>query len=261
MFLIDSHCHLNYEYEGKTAADLVQDAANDNVKILVTIGTDEASFDQVQALSEKFPNVYHTIGIHPHDSKDITPATLAAIDEHLKHPKCVALGEVGLDYYYNHSDHDIQIKGLRDQLELALSNKKPIVIHSRDGEADLLPILQEFCGRRGTDTPAGVIHCFTGTEDFARACIDLGFKIGVSGIFTFKKSAELRDSIARLPLNALMVETDSPFLAPEPHRGKKCMPFMVKHTAAKLAEVFKVSLDEVATITTANTQLVFGLNS
>jgi TatD DNase family protein len=257
--LIDSHCHLNFPYEGKQPADLVADAKANDVGILVTIGTDQDSFEQVRTISETFHNVYHTIGIHPHDAKTVSDETYQRMRAALVHTKCVAMGEIGLDYFYDNSEPAVQRSVLAKQLEIAIELKKPLVIHSRDGESDLLPLLQNFAAKRDPAIPCGVIHCFTGTPDFARACIDLGFNIGISGIFTFKKSQALRDVIRSLPLEKLVVETDAPFLAPEPHRGKKCMPFMVRDTAMRLAELFGVPYDVAAKITTENSKRMFQL--
>jgi TatD DNase family protein len=179
--------------------------------------------------------------------------------DYLKHTKCVAVGEIGLDYYYEHSEREKQKKECQAQLEIAVETKKPVVIHSRDGEDDLLPMLASYAKRQSGAASLGVIHCFSGTETFGRACLDLGFYISISGILTFKNSEALRQTIRTFPLERLLVETDSPFLAPAPLRGKKCEPFMVKHTALKLADLFGVSFEELSTITTRNARACFGL--
>ena len=258
--LIDTHCHLNYEYDGgKQASDLVNEATANNVKALITIATEEANFETVQKISEAFPHVFHTIGVHPLEASLVTPETLKRMRPMLDHPKCVAVGEIGLDYYYEHSDRKKQQVECSAQMELALDAKKPIVIHSRDGEDDLLVLLKDYAKKKtGTYSP-GVIHCFSGTESFARECLALGFYISLSGIFTFKNSEGLRQMVKSFPIDRLLVETDSPYLAPVPLRGKKCEPFMVKHTALKLAEVLGRPFDEVAEITTKNAKACFNL--
>ena len=258
--LIDTHCHLNYDYDGgKGPTELIQEARTNGVNALITIATEHANFEAVQKISEQFPNVYHTIGVHPHEASLVNPEVLAFMRPFLNHPKCVAVGEIGLDYYYEHSDRQKQQEECWTQMELAIDAKKPLVIHSRDGEDDLLPILARYVKGMPEGSSPGVIHCFSGTEKFALACIDLGFYISLSGIFTFKNTEPLRQMVKGFPLNRLMVETDSPFLAPVPMRGKKCEPSMVKHTALKLAEVLGMSFEDLAKLTTENAIRCFSL--
>jgi TatD DNase family protein len=255
--LIDTHCHLNYEYDGgKGPADLVQEATANGVDTLITIATDHTNFETVKTISEAHENVYHTIGVHPHEASLVTPEILKTMRSYLDHPKCVAIGEIGLDYYYEHSDREKQKAECAAQMELAIEVKKPIVVHSRDGEEDLLPLLRDYALRQKGPSK-GVIHCFSGTDAFARACMDLGFFISISGILTFKNSEPLRQIVKEFPLDRLLVETDSPFLAPAPLRGKKCEPFMVKHTALKLAEIKGIPFEELARITTENAKRCF----
>jgi TatD DNase family protein len=256
--LIDTHCHLNYEYDGgRGPAQLVEQAVVNGVETLITIATEHANFETVQKISEQFPNVFHTIGVHPHEASLVNAEVLKFMRPFLDHPKCVAVGEIGLDYYYEHSDRVKQQEECWSQMELAIDAKKPLVIHSRDGEADLLPMLARFSKENKSGHSPGVIHCFSGSEKFALDCIDLGYYISLSGIFTFKNSESLRQMVKGFPLNRLLVETDSPFLAPVPMRGKKCEPFMVKHTALKLAEVLGMPFEELASVTTANAKACF----
>lgn len=262
MEFIDSHCHLDYDYAPKSAGDLVREAHAAGITHLVTIGTEMPRLAEMVKISEAFPNVYHTVGIHPHEAKDVTDADIATLEAAARHPKCRAIGEIGLDYYYDHSPREPQIKSLNAQLDLALRVKLPIVVHARDAEADLLPALTRYAQAARASLgsrPPGAIHCFTGTEEFGLACIDLGFLISFSGILTFKNSEPLRAAARKFPLESLMVETDSPFLAPIPFRGKKCEPAMVRMTAEKLAEVKGVPVAEVARVTTANARRFFGL--
>ena len=256
--LIDTHCHLNYEYEGgRGPGDLVADALKNGVETLITIATEPENFERVQKISEQFINVYHTIGVHPHEASCVNNEVLAMMRPFLDHPKCLAVGEIGLDYYYEHSDRSKQQKECWSQMELALETKKPLVIHSRDGEEDLLPLLTRFAKESKSDASPGVIHCFSGSEKFALDCLNLNYYISLSGILTFKNSEPLRQMVKKFPVNRLLVETDSPFLAPVPLRGKKCEPFMVKHTAQKLAEILDLPLDELARITTENAKACF----
>lgn len=260
VFLIDTHCHLNYEYDGgKTPAQLIEACLMNQVKYQITIATDHTNFAEVQKISETFPSVYHSIGVHPHEASLVTDEILKSMRTYLDHPKCVAVGELGLDYYYEHSDRQKQQKECEAQAEIALDAKKPLVVHSRDGEDDLLPILNRYAKKVSSTNSPGVIHCFSGTEKFARACLDLGFYISLSGIFTFKNTEDLRQMVKGFPIDRLLVETDAPFLAPVPMRGKKCEPFMVKHTALKLAEVLRLPFDEIALKTSENAKRCFSL--
>jgi TatD DNase family protein len=260
MELIDSHCHLNFDYSPKDEAALIREAQASDIVELITVGTDIGNIPLLEGLSERNAHVHHTVGMHPHDAVDMKDSDLAVLEAASKHPKCRAIGEIGLDYHYDHSPRDVQVRRLRDQLELALAVKLPVVIHAREAEDDLLAALSAYAKRvPASQAAVGVIHCFTGTERFGRACLDLGFFVSFSGILTFKAVEALRQAARAFPLERLVVETDSPFLAPIPYRGKKCEPFMVRQTAMKLAEVKGVSLEEVARITTANARRLFSL--
>lgn len=258
--LIDSHCHLDYDYDPKKISDLISEALANQVTHLITVGTELPRIPNMVQISEKFENVFHTIGVHPHEASLMQDTDLNTLREACKHPKCVAIGETGLDYYYEHSKKEDQIKRLNDQLSIALEFKLPVVIHSRDAEGDLLPELRNYAKKICSTQTPGIIHCFTGTFEFAKKCIDLGFYISFSGILTFKNSEALRTSANQLPLERLLVETDSPFLAPVPLRGKKCEPYMVKHTAKALSEIKKISFEEVVKQTRLNTIAAFSLS-
>lgn len=257
--IIDSHCHLDFDYSPKTADDLVREANTSGVRYLMTIGTEMKTLAAVQGISERIECVYHSVGVHPHEAKDMTDMDLKTLEAAAAHPKCRAIGEIGLDYFYDHSPHDLQRARLKDQLDLALTVGLPVVIHARDAEADLLPILDDYAKRVPGGRTPGAIHCFTGTEAFGRACLDLGFLISFSGIVTFPKAFELQQTASRLPLERLMVETDAPFLAPTPFRGKKCEPAMVVKTAEKIALLHGVPLATVAEQTTRNARSFFSL--
>ena len=264
--LIDSHCHLQYDYEPKSQAIVIAEALRSGLSHLITVGTDLTTGAPLAALSDTYPEIYFTVGVHPHESIELESAAGDPIETlrlQAAHPKCRAIGEIGLDYYYDHSPREIQQKWLKAQLKLALDLALPIVIHSRDGEADLLPELEAFAqSRRDSHGPhaiPGVIHCFTGTREFGLACLKAGFYISFSGILTFKNAQDLRACAHEFPLERLLVETDSPYLAPVPYRGKKCEPSMVAETAWKLAEIKGVSREEVARVTVENTKRVFKL--
>lgn len=260
MKLIDSHCHLQYDYDPKTQDDIVREALEAGIETLITIGTDLADLIKVQEVSQKYASVFHTIGIHPHETQTLKDTDLTLIEEMARHPKCKAIGEIGLDYYYLHSPKEMQLKWCDLQLDLALKLNLPVVIHGRDAEEDLLRALEKYARKVPQGSAPGVIHCFTASQAFGQACIDLGFYISFSGILTFKNAEDLRTAARAFPLDKLLVETDAPFLAPIPFRGKKCEPAMVTHTARRLAEVKGVTLEEVARVTYENTQRLFRLS-
>ncbi len=257
--LIDSHCHLHYDYTPKLEVDLIREAALSGVTHFISVGVDLATTPAIQKISELHPNVYHTVGIHPHDASKVDSNYLQNLETYSHHPKCKAIGEIGLDYYYNHSPKEVQIQKFKEQLNLALKLNLPVVIHSRDAEEDLLKCLKDYAQKLPKGKTAGALHCFTGSTSLGLACIDLGFLISFSGIITFKNADELRKTVRDLPLEKLMVETDSPYLAPMPFRGKKCEPSMVKITAEKIAEIKGTTLEKVAQATTANAKKLFSI--
>jgi TatD DNase family protein len=257
--LIDTHCHLDYDYAPKTTEDLLREAESVGISTLVTIGTEISSIPKVQALSDQYKNVFHTVGVHPHEAVTMKDQDLETLRAAAKHPKCRAIGEIGLDFHYDHSPPDVQQKRLAEQLKLALEVQLPVVIHSREAEEKLLELLTEYAGKVTKDRAPGIIHCFSGTEAFGEACLKLGFYLSFSGIVTFKNAESLRECAKKFPLEKMLVETDSPYLAPIPYRGKKCEPSMVRHTAMKIAELKGLTLDEVARTTTSNARRVFGI--
>lgn len=254
---IDTHCHLNYDYSPKTVADLLREAKEEGVSHFITIGTDLPTISQLEKISESFDEVFHTVGVHPHEAVSLSDVDLQILEKASHHPKCRGIGEIGLDYYYDNSPRDIQLTRLEQQLDLAVKVKQPIVIHSRDGESDLLPFLVSYSKKVDSSLVPGVIHCFTGTYEFGKACLDLGFFISFSGILTFKNAEDIRKSAMAFPIDRLLVETDSPFLAPIPFRGKKCETKMVKITGQKLAEIKNLSPEKVAEQTSLNAKKLF----
>jgi TatD DNase family protein len=262
--LIDSHCHLDSADNPQSSQTLIQEAQSAGLVALVTIGTDLHSIPEMEILSEKNPTVFHTVGIHPHEAEKVVENAAeksanweTQLEQAARHPRCRAIGEIGLDYFYDHSPRTLQREILQKQVEIALQLKKPIVIHSREGEKELLDVLTSYSARVSHEIVPGVIHCFSGTPEFGKKCLDLGFYLSLSGIITFKKADELRESVRSFPLEKLLIETDSPFLAPVPFRGQKCEPKMVVLTAKKLAEIKNVSLEEVADRTTKNAKKLF----
>ena len=247
--LVDSHCHLDFPELTADADNVVARARAAGVGIMVTIGTELARFPGVLAMAERFDNVWCSVGTHPHESAKELVTDPAPLLAHTDHPKVVAIGETGLDYYYEHSPRPPQIESFRAHIAAARIAGLPVIVHTRDADDDTIAVLEDEMGK-GAFT--GVIHCFTGTQRLADASLALGMSISVSGIATFKNSSALRDVIKSVPLDRLLVETDAPFLAPVPHRGKTNEPSFVVHTAAMLADLKGVAPDALAAATTDN---------
>ena len=247
--LVDSHCHLDFPDFAAELDAVVARARAAGIGRMVTISTRVRRHAQVLAIAEKFPDVFCSVGTHPHhahEELDIGAAELIAIAQH---PKVVAIGEAGLDYHYDNSPRAAQEQGFRQHIAAARATGLPLVIHAREADADMARILKEESGK---GTFPAVLHCFTGGRDLAFAAIELGHYVSFTGILTFKNSQGLRDIAAALPATRVLVETDAPYLAPLPHRGKRNEPAYVVETAKMLAETRGVSPDEIARATTEN---------
>jgi TatD DNase family protein len=248
-FLVDSHCHLDFpDYAGKVD-DVMARAKAAGVGVCLSIGTELKRFPGVKAVAEKFPNVWCSVGVHPHEAEKELQDDEAALIREAAHPKVVGIGETGLDYYYEHSPRQPQQQNFRAHIAAARQTGLPVIVHTRDADDDTIDILRDEMGK-GVFT--GLIHCFTGTQKLADAALELGLYISVSGIATFKNSTALRDVIKTVPLERLLVETDAPFLAPVPYRGKTNEPAFVVHTAKMLAELKGVPESQLAQATTEN---------
>jgi TatD DNase family protein len=247
--LVDSHCHLDFPDFAAELPDVVARAKAADVGVCVSIGTKLSRFGEVAAIAENFPDVYCTVGSHPHEAEQEPLAGSAPLLALAKRPKVVGIGETGLDYYYEHSPRAQQAANFRAHIAAARELALPLIVHTRDAEDDTIDILRDEMGKGAF---AGLIHCFTGTQRLADAALDLGLFISTSGIATFKKSEALRDVLKNVPLDRLLVETDAPYLAPTPHRGKRNEPAFVVHTAAMLADLKGVSPDVIADATTDN---------
>lgn len=252
--LVDSHCHLEYEGLVDDQPAVLARARAAGVGAFLNISTKRSEWAQVIATAEREPDVFASVGIHPHHADDHQDVTESDLLEAAAHPKVIGLGETGLDYYYDRSDRATQQRLFRRHIAVARETDLPVIIHTRDAESDTAAILADEMGKGAF--PA-LIHCFTASEAFGRQVLDLGLSISISGIVTFKNARELADFAARIPADRLLVETDSPFLAPVPHRGRPCEPAFVADTARFIAELRGVSEEELAETTTANFQRLF----
>jgi TatD DNase family protein len=252
--LIDSHCHLDFPQFSGRLPEVLARAREAGVGRMVTISTHVRRWDGYRALAEAHEEVFCTIGTHPHhaaEEPDIAAAEIVAL---ARHPRCVAIGEAGLDYHYDRSPRDVQERVFRTHIAAARETGLPLVVHARDADDDMIAILREEAGRGRFDA---VLHCFSSGARLAEVGVELGFYVSFSGIVTFKRSDELRRIAAAVPPERLLVETDAPYLAPEPYRGKQNEPAYVAHTARFLAAVIGVSEDEMARLTTGNSYRLF----
>ena len=253
--LIDSHAHIqSKEYAGDVEAVIARAREAGIDKIIAVGGAgDLSSNHDAVALANLYDNVYATVGMHPHDAKIVGPEELKSLRDLTVHPKVIAVGETGLDYYYSHSPHDVQRGVFMDFINLARETGLPLVIHERDAAPDAAQLLRS----EGRGNLRGVIHCFTGNYEAAYAYLDLGFYLSFTGIITFKNAEPLRDVVRQVPLERILIETDAPYLTPVPHRGKRNEPAYVRLIAEAMAKIKGVSLEEVAQITTGNVGNLF----
>jgi TatD DNase family protein len=247
--LVDSHCHLDFPDFSNEIDAVVARARAAGIVRLVTISTFVEKFAALRAIAERFSEVYCSVGTHPHNAAKEPNVTADDLIAATKHPKVVAIGEAGLDYHYDNSPRAAQEKGFRTHIQAARATKLPLVIHAREADEDIARILEEESKQGGFPF---VLHCFTGGEDLARRGVALGGYVSFSGILTFKNSESLRKIAASLPEDRILVETDAPFLAPNPYRGKRNEPAYVTETARVLAETRGVNGDAIAKITSAN---------
>ncbi len=253
--LIDSHCHLDMEQYKRDLDEVLARARSEGVNTVVTIGIDYLSSQAALELADRYPAVHATVGIHPHDAESASDQDLHALAELASSPKIVAWGEIGLDYAKKYSPAESQRQVFARQLALARDLNLPVIIHDRDAHRDTLEILK----RHGPYPAGGVMHCFSGDIALAREIRELGFFLSIPGIVTFKNARQLQQVAAEIPLEAMLLETDGPFLAPVPYRGKRNEPAFLVHTARKVAELREIPVEEVARATTANTRRLFRL--
>ena len=249
MSLVDSHCHLDFpDFEGELD-DVVLRAGIAGVDYMMTICTHVTKFDQVLAVAEKYDNMWCTVGIHPHNAGSEPETSAETLMSMADTPKVVALGETGLDFYYDHSPRERQETAFRAHIDAARESGLPLVIHTRDADDDMVRILRD---ENEKGAYPGVIHCFSSGPELAEAALDLGLYISISGIVTFKTADELRETVKSVPVERLLVETDAPYLTPMPHRGKRNEPAYTAHTAAMVADLKGMEADAFAEFSTEN---------
>jgi len=252
--LIDSHCHLDFPDFGEELDEVVARAGRAGITHMVTISTHLSRFEAVKAVAERYPNVFCSVGIHPHEAGTEAEVTADELVRLAEHPKVVGIGETGLDFYYEHSPRDVQERQFRTHIDAARRTGLPLIVHTRDADTDTIRIMEE---EHGKGAFPGLIHCFSASRELAERMVALGLYISFSGIVTFKKADELREVARILPEDRILVETDSPYLAPVPRRGKRNEPAFTAFTAAKIAEVRDITPAEIARTTTANFKRLF----
>jgi TatD DNase family protein len=258
---IDSHCHIDGEAFDADRDKVVQRAREAGVAAMLNVGTGDPHSDDFRkavAVANQYENVFASVGVHPHDAKLYDDAAEAHLVELAGHPKVIAWGEIGLDFYYDHSPREVQMEVFRRQIRTARESKLPIIVHSRDANDETVEVLCAECSHAAF--PGGVMHCFGGTPEMADALMEVGFYISFAGNVTFKKAEDLRESARVVPLERLLIETDCPFLTPVPFRGKRNEPAFVVNTAKFLSDLKRCSIEEIAAATTQNFLELFGLD-
>jgi len=255
--MIDSHCHLDHPPLFENINDVINRSKLVGVKYLLTISTSLESFKFVEKIVSEYKNIYGTVGIHPHETKnhaDVDKKKLISLKD--KNKKIIGIGETGLDFFYQNSDKSIQTKIFVEHIEASIELNIPLIVHTRNAEEETFNILKDFSSKN----PKILIHCFTGSQNFSKKMLDLGAYISVSGIITFEKSKDLQQVVSSIPVDRLLIETDSPFLAPAPKRGSSNEPSFIKYTAKKLSEIKLISYDDLIDYTSNNFKNLFSLN-
>ena len=254
--MIDSHCHLDHDPLFGGLNEVINRAKNEGVKKLLTICTSDESFEKIKKILDIDEIIYGTYGIHPHEAKNYKVTKSDIIKNILKHPKLIGIGETGLDFYYNNSQKNVQIESFKKHIEASLEADVPIIVHSRNAESETFEVLNEYRDKK----PKILMHCFTGSYAFFKNMEKLNSYFSASGIITFKNSYDLQKTFSKIPNDRLLVETDSPFLAPIPMRGKKNEPSFIKYTINKLAELKNLNVNEMINLTSKNFENLFLIN-
>lgn len=258
MILVDSHCHLDMLTEAESLDLIVSRAYSNDVKYIQTICTNLQHFQTLLDITYKYPQVFTSVGIHPHEVVGENLVNHAILEDLSKHPKVIAFGETGLDYYYGYENKKNQIYSFQQHILAASNTMLPLIVHTRNAEADTIDIITN---NMKTSTLCGVIHCFTSNMDFAKKMLDLGMYISISGIVTFKNADIIRDVVKFMPLDRLLIETDAPYLSPVPMRGKTNDPSFVKYIAQHVAELKNTTIDHIAAVTTENFFRLFKISN
>lgn len=249
----DSHAHYDDKRFNDDRDQLLGSMLENDVDYIVNAAANIASSNEGIQLAEKFPSIYTAVGVHPHDVEKLEENAVETIEDLSKHPKVVAIGEIGLDYYYDHSPRDIQKIWFKRQMALAKKVELPIIVHSRDAAQETFDMIQE------SGLTSGVIHCYSGSAEMAKAYIKLGFYIGVGGTVTFNNARKVVEVVEEIPLEAILLETDCPYLTPVPHRGKRNDSTYLRYIAQKIADIKDISIEEVARVTTNNAKTLYGI--
>lgn len=252
--LIDSHCHLNMKEFADDLPEVISRAKKSGVSIMQTICTRKSDFAHILEIAEQYPEIYASFGIHPHEVETEGVLSVEEIISHANHPKVIGVGETGLDYYYEHSKRDVQRESFINHIKASSITKLPVIVHSRSADDDTMNILSS---EMESNPFPGLIHCFSSTKELAEKSLDLGLYISIAGIITFKNAEDLRNTMKYVPMDRILIETDSPYLAPIPMRGKRNEPSFVRNVALCLADVKGVSFEKVAEVTTENFKQLF----
>lgn len=253
-YLYDSHAHLDDERFDLDREEIIKSLKANGISLVINPGADMKSSRKALELADLYPNIYAAVGIHPQEASEYDSEDLEIIRKWSENPKVVAIGEIGLDYYYGKNNKEEQIKLFREQIKLASEMSLPVIIHMRDATEDTYNILKEFEGK-----VRGVMHCYSGSLEMSELFMELGYYISLAGVVTFKNAKTAKEVAKNIPLERLLIETDSPYLTPEPNRGKRNEPKYVKHVADKICELRGISLVEFSEITRRNTEELFGL--
>ena len=251
--MIDSHCHLDHEPLFSDLNNVIKRSKDVGIKKLLTISTSYESFDRIKKIIQEDEMIYGTIGIHPHETTQNKITSDIIVKNFIDNPKIIGIGETGLDFYYENSDKDNQIKSFKEHIEASIKTNSPLIIHSREAEDETFNILNEY----KNENLKILMHCFTGSKNFAKKLLSLNAFFSASGIITFKNSLELQETFKILPIDKILIETDSPFLAPVPNRGKKNEPSFIDYTAQKLADIKNISKSDLVNFTTNNFNKLF----